>query len=343
MNAAPATITPSAPTQPLTTMRAIVQHSYGTADVLQLAEIARPSIADNDVLIRVRAASVNHADWVYTTGTPLIARLAFGLRAPKEEVRGKDAAGTVEAVGASVTRFTPGDDVYAELEAGSFAEFARAHEDEVALMPANLSFDQAATVPLAGMTALRGLRDAGRLRHGQSVLINGASGGVGTFAVQIAKALGAEVTAVCSARNADLVRSLGADHVLDYAVTDFTDGDAHYDLIFDSIGNHPLRRLRHALTKTGTLVLSSGTGGRVLGPLSRILGALVLSPFVTQKFRTSAPNPDPRPLETLTELIESGQLTPAIDRTYPLEATPDAIRYFAEQHARAKIVIRVSA
>ena len=343
MNAAPATITSSTTTQALTTMRAIVQHSYGTADALHLADIARPSIADHDVLIRVRAASVNHADWVYTTGTPLIARLAFGTRAPKLEVRGKDVAGTVEAVGASVTRFTPGDHVYAELEAGGFAEFARAHEDEVAVMPANLTFEQAATVPLAGMTALRGLRDAGRLRHGQSVLINGASGGVGTFAVQIAKALGAEVTAVCSARNADLVRSLGADHVLDYAVTDFTDGVRRYDLIFDSIGNHPLSRLRHALTKTGTLVLSSGTGGRVLGPMGRILGALVLSPFVTQTFRTSAPNPDPRPLETLTELIESGQLTPAIDRTYPLEGTPDAIRYFAEQHARAKIVISVSA
>lgn len=341
MNAMTAATSPPNQSHTQTTMKAIVQHSYGTADVLKIAEIDTPRIADTEVLIRVRAASVNHADWVYTTGTPLLARLAFGMRTPKLKVRGKDVAGTVEAVGAAVTQFTPGDNVYAELEAGSFAEFAPAPQDKVALMPATLTFEQAATVPLAGTTALHGLRDAGNLQPGQQVLINGASGGVGTFAVQIAKALGAEVTAVCSAKNFALARSLGADHVIDYAVTDFTQASQRYDLIFDSIGNHPLRRLRRALTTRGTLVLSSGTGGRVLGPMIRILRALSMSLFVTQNLRVSTATADSRPLDELTELIESGLVTPAIDRTYPLEHTADAIRYFAEQHARAKIVISV--
>ena len=324
------------------TMKAIVQHAYGTADVLELADIERPTIADGDVLIRVRAASVNHADGVYMTGEPLISRLAFGLRAPKQLVRGKDVAGVIVAVGAAVTRFAPGDAVYGELEAGSFAEFARAPQDAVSLKPANLTFEQAATVPLAGVTALRGLRDAGGLRAGQRVLINGASGGVGTFAVQIAKALGADVTGVASARNAELVRSLGAEHVIDYAAGDFTQTGERYDLIFDGIGNHPLRGLRRALTTRGTLVLSSGTGGRVFGPLGRLARALALSPFMTQRLGMFPSEQHAAQLTDVTRLIESGHLTPAIDRVYPLARTAEAIRYFAEQHARATVVISVS-
>ena len=221
-------------------MKAIVQHAYGSADELKLEDVDRPHVADGEVLIRVRAAAVNHADWVYVSGRPLIARLAFGLRRPKTIVRGRDVAGVVEAVGTRVTKFRVGDEVFSEVDAGSFAEYTTVAEDLVALKPANLSFEQAATVPVSARTALQGLRDGGNLQAGQKVLINGASGGVGTFAIQIAKALGAEVTGVCSARNADLARSLGADHVIDYTEEDFTAGAERYDLIFDSIGNHSL-------------------------------------------------------------------------------------------------------
>jgi NADPH:quinone reductase-like Zn-dependent oxidoreductase len=324
------------------TMRAVMQRSYGTADVLHLENIPAPAIRPDEVLIRVRAAAVNHADLVHTTGEPLIARLAFGLRKPKEPVRGKDVAGVIDAVGSRVSRFRSGDAVYAELAAGAFAEYVAAPEKLVARMPSNLTFEQAAAVPLSARTALQGLRDAGRLRPGQRVLINGASGGVGTFAVQIATALGARVTAVCSARNAELVRSLGADEVLDYAQTDFTMGEDRYDLIFDGIGNHPLRRLRRVLTPAGTLVLSSGTGGRILGPMGRILRALAWSPFIRQTLRTFSATPGAEQLGQLTELIEAGRLSPQIERTYPLSRTGEAARFFAEQHARAKIVIRVT-
>lgn len=321
------------------TMNAIVQHAYGSADVLKLEDIDRPVIGDDEVFVRVRAAAVNHADWVYTTGRPLIARLAFGMRKPRDSVRGKDVAGQVEAVGKNVTRFHPGDEVYAEIDAGSFAEYTRVPESLLALKPANLTFEQAAAVPLSARTALQGLRDGGRVRPGQKVLINGASGGVGTFAVQIAKLLGAEVTAVCSARNAELVRSLGADHVVDYGRDDFTKSGTRYDVIFDLIGNHSLTELRHALTHTGTLVLSSGTGGRLFGPMGRILRALVLSPFISQTLRTFTATRGHEHLDELRGLVESGTVTPAIDRTYPLRETAAAIRYFAEEHARGKIVI----
>jgi NADPH:quinone reductase-like Zn-dependent oxidoreductase len=322
-----------------TTMQAIVQRAYGSADVLRLEEVDKPVINDDEVLVRVRAAAVNHADWVYTTGRPLIARLAFGIRKPRQIVRGKDVAGVVEAVGRSVTRFHPGDEVYAEVEAGSFAEYASVAEKLLAHKPANLSFEQAATVPLSARTALQGLRDGGTVQPGQQVLINGASGGVGTFAVQIAKALGAEVTAVCSTRNAELVRSLGADHVVDYTREDFTTSGKRYDVIFDLIGNHSLTACRRALTATGTLVLSSGAGGRVLGPMGRIIRALVLSPFISQNLRVFAATLGRAPLDELRDLIEAGKVTPAIDRTYPLSETAEAIRYFAEEHARGKIVI----
>lgn len=322
-----------------TTMKAVLQTRYGSPDVLRLADVPRPTIGDDEVLIRVRAAAVNHADWVYTTGTPLIGRLAFGLRAPKQPVRGRDVAGEVEAVGRRVTRVRPGDAVYAEVETGSFAEYTKAPESAVHEKPQNLSFEQAATVPVSARTALQGLAHVAQVRPGDRVLINGASGGVGTFAVQIAKALGAEVTGVCSTRNGDLVRSLGADHVVDYTREDFTSSGERYDVIFDSIGNHSLTRLRGTLTSTGTLVLSSGTGGRMLGPMGRILHALLLSPFVSQNLRAVAKTK--ATLDDVTALIESGQVQPAIDRTYPLSETGAALSYFADQHARAKIVISV--
>ena len=322
-------------------MKAIVQRAYGNADVLKLEDIDRPVITDDEVLVRVVAAGLNHADWVYTSGTPLIARLAFGINAPKAIVRGKDVAGVVEAIGANVTTFRAGDEVYGELESGTFAEYVAAPASLLARKPTNLTFEQAATVPLSGMTALLGLRDAGSVKPGQRVLITGASGGVGTFAVQIAKALGAEVTAVCSTRNARLVRSLGAAHVIDYSRDDFTLGTTRYDVIFDLIGNHSLTELRGALTPKGTLVLSSGTGSRVLGPMGRILTAVMISPFVSQTLRLFTQNGSSTTLDELRDLIESGLLTPEIDRTYPLAEVPDAMRYFVEEHARGKIAINL--
>jgi NADPH:quinone reductase-like Zn-dependent oxidoreductase len=322
------------------TMKAIAQTQYGSPDVLRLADLPKPAIAADEVLIRVRAAAVNHADWVLLTGTPLIGRLAFGVRAPRQPVRGRDVAGEVEAVGDKVTRVRPGDEVYAEVDTGSFAEYTRATESAVFRMPAGLNFEEAAAVPVSARTALQGLLHVAQVRPGHRVLINGASGGVGTFAVQIATALGAEVTGVCSLRNADLVRSLGAVHVIDYARKDFTRGGEHYDVIFDSIGNHSLLRLRGSLTRTGTLVLSSGTGGRMLGPMGRILRSLLLSPFISQNLRSFAKTK--ATLADVTAFIESGQVRPVIDRTYPLSQTRQALDYFADQHARAKIVISVS-
>ncbi|MHA7156339.1 NAD(P)-dependent alcohol dehydrogenase [Arthrobacter sp. TMN-50] len=322
-------------------MKAVVQHRYGAADVLSYQDVDKPVIKDGEVLVRVRATAINHADWVYTSGRPLIARLAFGLRTPRNMVRGKDIAGQVEAVGAGVAEFSPGDEVYGEVEAGGFAEYAAVPANLLALKPTNLTFEQAATVPLSARTALQGLKDGGNIQPGQKVLINGASGGVGTFAVQIAKAFGAEVTGVSSAKNAELVRSLGVDHVIDYTQENFTESGLQYDLIFDSIGNHTLSAFRQALTPQGTLVLSSGTGGRVLGPMGRIVRALFLSLFIRQNLRVVPAKPGRESLDLLRELIESGQVTPAIDRTYSLSRVPEAIRYFVEDHARAKIVITV--
>ena len=330
------TIAPAA-----TTMKAVRQTRYGSPDVLRLADVPRPTVGDDDVLIRVRAAGVNHADWVYTSGRPLIARLAFGWRSPKQSVRGKDLAGTVEAVGKNVTQFRLGDKVFAEVEAGAFAEYAVVPVALLALKPAGLTFEQAATVPLSARTALQALRDGGRLQPGQTVLINGASGGVGTYAVQIAKALGAKVTGVSSARNSELVRSLGVVDVVDYTREDFTTGGRRYDVILDLIGNHSLTKLRRALTHNGTLVLSSGTGSAVFGPMGRIVRALALSPFVSQNLRVFSPKLGTEVLDELRELIESGKVTPAIDRTYPIRETAEALRYFVEEHARGKIVITI--
>jgi NADPH:quinone reductase-like Zn-dependent oxidoreductase len=323
-------------------MRAITQRSYGDAGVLQLENIPKPTVGENDVLVRVRAAAINYADWFYTTGTPLIARLVFGFGKPKEFVRGQDVAGVVEAVGASVTRFRAGDEIFAEVTSGAFAEFVSVPEKLVATKPANLSFEQAATVPLAARTALQALRAKGGVRPGMTVLVNGASGGVGSFAVQIAKALGAEVTAVASTRNAELVRSLGADHVIDYSAENFTLGTKRYDFILDNVGNHSLGDLRRVLTPKGALVLSSGTGGRIIGPMGRILRALSLNPFVGQAIGAFTATLGAEHLDELRELIEAGRIVPAIDRTYPLEKVPDALRYFSEEHARGKIVIAVS-
>jgi len=262
------------------TMRAIVQDRYGSADVLRIEAIATPVPADHEVLVRVHAAGLNHADAALMRGEPLVLRLAYGVRGPKVRVRGLDLAGVVEAVGSKVTAFSPGDEVYGQSETGSFAEYAVVPERALAPKPANLSFTEAAAVPVAASTALQGLRDVGKLQAGQSVLIEGASGGVGTFAVQIAKALRAEVTGVCSTRNVELVRSLGADHVVDYTRDDFTRSGERYDLIFDLAGSRALNACRRVLTQNGTLVVSGGSGGRLFGPIGRILRALMLSPFV---------------------------------------------------------------
>ncbi|MFI6511322.1 NAD(P)-dependent alcohol dehydrogenase [Streptosporangium sp. NPDC050855] len=322
-------------------MKAIVQDRYGPADVLELRDVPRPVAGEDEVLIRVHAASVNHADHAVMTGVPYLGRLAFGPLRPKVAIRGRDVAGRVVAVGGGVRHLRPGDEVYAEAETGTFAEYVAVPADRVAVKPATLTFEEAATVPLAGGTALQGLRDRGELQPGQKVLINGASGGVGTLAVQIARALGAEVTGVCGTRNVDLVRSLGADHVVDYRREDFTRGDRRYDLILDLAGNRSLSDCRRALTPTGTLVLSSASGGRLLGPLGRVLRASVLSPFVRQRLRVLVASPSGRLLADLTELVEFGKIVPVVERTYPLHETPEALRHLAEEHARSKLVIVV--
>lgn len=321
------------------TMLAIVQDRYGSADVLRIEKIARPVPADHEVLVRVHAAGLNHADTALMRGEPLVLRLAYGLRAPKVRVRGLDLAGVVEAVGCKVTAFSPGDAVYAQIETGSFAEYAVVPERSLAPKPANLSFTEAAAVPVAANTALQGLRDVGNLQPGQRVLINGASGGVGTFAVQIAKALGAEVTAVCSTRNVELVRSLGADHVVDYTRDDFTRSEKRFDLVFDSAGNRSLNACRRVLTKKGTLVVSGGRGGRLFGPIGRILRTMMLSPIVSQSLRPFMSTPSVENLHTLKGLIESGKVAPSIETTYRLEETAAAVGHFLDRHARAKFVI----
>jgi NADPH:quinone reductase-like Zn-dependent oxidoreductase len=323
------------------TMKAIVQDEYGTAagDVLRLAEIARPTIGDDEVLVRVRAASVDRGTWHLMTGLPSLMRLmGFGLRRPKAPNPGRSFAGTVESVGKDVTGFKPGDEVYGTCE-GSFAEYARARAGRIAPKPANLSFEQAAAVPVSAMTALQGVRKA-QVQAGQKVLIIGASGGVGTFAVQIAKAFGAEVTGVCSTAKMELVRAIGADHVVDYTREDFADGEHHYDAILDIGGNSRLSRLRRALTPGGRLLIVGGeTDGRWLGGFDRQLRALLLSPLLSQKVGMLGASENSEDLMVLRDLIESGQIAPAIDRTYPLSETPPAIRYMTEGRARGKIVI----
>ena len=331
----------TAPVSARQTMRAIVQTGYGSADVLHLAEIGRPAAAGGEVLVRVHAAGLDRGTWHLMAGQPYVIRLVSGLRAPKNPVPGLDVAGTVVAAGADVTGFAVGEEVFG-IGQGSFAEYARARQDKLARKPASLTFAQAAVVAVSGLTALQGLRDAGRLRPGQRVLITGASGGVGTFAVQIAKALGAQVTGVCSTAKTDLVTSIGADHVLDYTRDDFADGRQHYDLILDIGGNSPLSPLRRALTPAGTLVLAGGEdGGRWTG-MSRQLQALARSPFTRQRLTTLISRHRRTDLETLAQLIEAGQLTPVIGKTYPLRQAPDAMRHLLAGQARGKLVLTVA-
>jgi NADPH:quinone reductase-like Zn-dependent oxidoreductase len=323
-------------------MRAIVYQKYGSPEVLRLTEVERPNPSDDEVLIRVRAASVNPYDWHLLTGLPYVARLQFGLLKPKVNAPGVDVAGQVEAVGKNVTRFRPGDEGFGAVEAGAFADYVCAAEDLVVPKPAKLSFEAAAAVPAAGLTALQVLRDQGRIEPGQRVLINGASGGVGTFAVQVAKALGAEVTGVCSTRNVDLVRSLGADSVTDYTREDFTRSGQRYGLILDNVGNRLLSDCRRVLSPKGVYVSSFGRPeNRWLGPFAQLFKMAVSSPFVRHSLRSFETAPNGADLQFLKELLEAGKITPIIDRTYPLSEVPDALRYLEEGHARGKVVISV--
>ncbi|MEP6640170.1 MAG: NAD(P)-dependent alcohol dehydrogenase [Chloroflexota bacterium] len=322
-------------------MQAIVQDTYGSAEVLRSKDIEKPEIGQREVLIRVRAAGVNIADWALMSGLPYIARPVYGLRKPKNGVRGTDVAGQVEAVGAGVTRFQIGDEVFG-WSTGSFADFAAASEDGLALKPSNLSFEQAATVPMAGLVALQALRDHGKVQAGQTVLINGASGGIGTFAVQIAKSLGAGVTGVTSTRNVELVRSIGADHVIDYTREDFTKNGEQYDLILDNVANHSLSDLRRALTPTGVLVPNGGGfDHRWIASGGRLIRGLAMFQFGGQRLGTFLVSPRLEDLLFLKELIEAGAVTPVIDRTYPLRETANAMAYVGQGHARGKVAIIV--
>ena len=325
-----------------TTMQAITQDRYGEAgDVLRLEEIAQPAIGDEDVLLRVHAAGVDQGVWHLMTGLPYPVRLACGIRAPKTRVRGREVAGRVEATGSAVTALRVGDEVFGIAD-GSFAQYASARPGKLAPKPANLTFAQAAAVPVSALTALQAVRDRGRVQAGQKVLVIGASGGVGTFAVQIAKAAGAEVTGVSSTAKLDLVRSLGADHVIDYTRDDITAGDHRYDVILDTGGHRPLSQLRRALTPRGTLVIvGSEHGGRWLGGSDRQLRALMLSPFTSQRLTTLICSENTQDLQALTELIESGQVRPVIDRTYPLSQIPQAIQYLRDGHAQGKVVVNL--
>jgi NADPH:quinone reductase-like Zn-dependent oxidoreductase len=320
-------------------MKAIVQDTYGSADVLETRDVDKPEIGDDEVLVRVQAASVHLGDLILMTGTPYPMRMATGLRRPKNQVPGTDIAGTVEAVGKDVQALRPGDEVVGWCT-GAFAEYARASEGQFVRKPANLTFEQAAAVGVSATTALQLLRDEGHVQPGQKVLINGASGGVGTFAVQIAKAFGAEVTGVTSTKNLDMVRSIGADHVIDYTKEDFREGGPRYDLILDNVGDQSMAATRRALAPDGTL-LSNG-GGHVGGKLGRVIRAAIVSMFVRQQGRPSVKTQNRADLIVLTELVEAGKLTPVIDGTYPLRQTPEAIGHVAAGHARGTVVIAMS-
>jgi NADPH:quinone reductase-like Zn-dependent oxidoreductase len=325
------------------TMKAWIYNRYGSPDVLELKEIDMPTGNDDHMLVRIRAAGANPYDWRLLRANPYLVRLMKGLRRPRQAViAGADMAGVVESVGKGVTRFNPGDEVYAEIGAGCFADYVSVREEQVALKPANLTFEQAAAVPMAAMTALQGLRNVGRIKEGQRVLVNGASGGVGSFAVQLAKSLGAaEVTGVCSTRNVELVRSIGADHVIDYTQEDFTWSGQRYDLLLDTVGNHSIGAFRRAVTRKGTFVIAGGGGGRWLGPVPQLLKGMLLSPFVSQRIVTFVCKPNREDLEFLKELIETDKVMPVIDRTYPLAEAPEAIRYLEEGHAQGKVVVTV--
>ena len=332
-------------------MKAIVYEKYGSPDVLELKDIDKPVVNDDNVLVRVRAAGTNPLGWHFMRGEPYFMRAKSGLLRPGNQRLGADFAGEVEAVGKNVTQFQSGDEVFGtqfhpgdELFAAgdrAFAEYLCTSEDALVTKPANLTFEQAAAVPVAALTALRGLRDRGQVLPGQKVLINGASGGVGTFAVQIAKSFGAEVTAVCSARNVDMVRSIGADRVIDYTQEDFTSGEQRYDLMFDTVGNRSLSECRGLLASGGTYLLVGMRTGRWLRPLPRVLAAAALSPFVSNKMVLVEVQRSKEDLLALRKLLEAGTVTPVIDRTYPLSEVPEAIRYLEEGHAQGKVVITV--
>ncbi|MBZ5510775.1 MAG: NAD(P)-dependent alcohol dehydrogenase [Acidobacteriia bacterium] len=319
-------------------MKAIVYYNYGSPDVLKCEEIEKPTAGDDEVLIKVRAASVNPLDWHLMRGTPYIGRLMIGLRKPKITRPGVDVAGQVEAVGRNVTQFKPGDEVFGSCR-GAFAEYACTSESKLAMKPDNVTFEQAASVPVAAFTALQGLRHKGRIQPGQKVLINGAAGGVGTLAVQIAKSFGADVTGVCSTRNVDMVRSIGADWVIDYTQEDFTKSGQHYDLIFDLVANHSLLACRRVLNPKGIYIAAGVLGVSMIGLLARLITAPVLSLFVSQKFVVLMARSSKEDLTIMRELMEAGKVTPVIDRRYRLSEVPEAIRYLAEGHARGKVVI----
>jgi NADPH:quinone reductase-like Zn-dependent oxidoreductase len=325
-------------------MKAYVYRDFGSPDVLRLEEIDKPVPNDNQLLIRVRGVSVNPLDWHYMEGTPYLGRLfEFGILKPANTRLGVDYAGTVEAIGKEVTQFKPGDEVYGN-RFGAFAEYICATDKALALKPANLTFEQAASIPVAGVTALQGLRDRGKLQPGQKVLINGASGGVGTFAVQIAKTMGAEVTGVCSGRNVELVRSLGADHVIDYTKEDFTKSGQRYDLIIDNVGNRSVLECTRALNSQGKLVMIGGGGPEdqgFIGPLINPLKMVVLKRFVTQEVGAMLAQMNQKDLTILADLIQTGKVTPVIDKTYPFNQLPEAMRYLETGRARGKVVVTV--
>jgi NADPH:quinone reductase-like Zn-dependent oxidoreductase len=317
----------------------IANTTYGPPSVLRLEEIDRPELDEDGILVAVRAAAVNPYDWHTMRGEPYLVRLGEGLRRPKRTVRGVDMAGTVEAVGANVRQAQPGDEVFGWGRWGAFAEYERAGEHSCVPKPAGLSFEQAAAIPTAGCTALQGLRDVGHVQAGQRVLVNGAAGGVGTFAVQIAKALGADVTGVCSTRNVDLVRSLGADHVVDYTADDFARAGQRYDVVFDLVGNRSLRDLRRATTPRGTVVFCGGGDGKWLGPMLLPLRGMAVSKFVGQQLRMFLAHLRRDDLLFMSDLAADGKLTPVVDRTYPLRDAAEAVAYLEAGHARGKVVV----
>jgi NADPH:quinone reductase-like Zn-dependent oxidoreductase len=323
-------------------MKAITYSRYGGPEALEFEDVDQPVPGDGEVLVRVRAAAANPRDWHLLRGLPYLMRAQFGPRVRTARVLGGDVAGHVEAVGKAVTRFRPGDEVYGDTWTGGFAEYVSAPEGILAPKPANLSFEQAAAVPLAALTALQGLRDVGRVRPGQAVLIVGAAGGVGTFAVQLAKWLGAEVTGVCGTRNVDLVRSIGADHVVDYTREDIFRGGRTYDLVFQLAGTDSPAALRRLATPKGTVIGCSGdSGGRWIGPMDRLLKAVLLAPFVPQRLPLFMTKNRAEDLEVLTGLIEAGTVAPVIDRAYPLGEAAEAIRHLETGHARGKVVLTV--
>jgi len=338
-------ITGQQPRAAVTMMTAVVQHRYGPPQVLAREEMGMPVVGDREVLLRVRAAGLNAGDGFIMRGVPYFLRPFGGLRRPRHGVRGVDVAGTVAQAGARVTDLGPGEEVFGSCgnlsRGGALAEYACVPRGMVVPKPPASAFEQAAAVPVAAVTALQALRDRARVRPGQRVLVNGASGGVGTFAVQLARVLGAEVTGVCSTRDAELVRSLGAGAVIDYTRQDFTRGPERFDVVVDNVGNRPLRACRHALTRTGVLVPNANTRGRWLGGLGRTITALVMSPFVPQRIRPFVASVNQADLLALTELIGSGKLTPVIDRTYPLSQASEAIGYLGKGHARGKVVVTV--